>query len=169
MRTFKNKTPIFFSIAIICFLIGCGNSGGSSSGGNSNNENLDTKKNKVYSTECRYALLVSLNQVYTFHKDYEYYHIRKADSLKGAYDQMERTLALYSPVSCQLPQNIVQEAKLKTGALDDEEIKGFLDQMMNESLLEYHQCQNPTYAKNEIEKTQCKSITDFVKDNGWVK
>jgi hypothetical protein len=82
---------------------------------------------------------------------------------------MESTLALYSPVSCQLPQKIVQEAKLKTGALDDEEIKGFLDQMMNESLLEYHQCQNQTYAKNEIEKTQCKRITDFVKDNGWVK
>lgn len=167
MLTLKTFTTLVLSIGTVSLLLGCGNGGsGTSQGGNNPNGNLANKK--VYSNDCHYSLLVNLNSIYTLHKEYEYYRIKKAESLIGSYHQMENTLALYSPISCQLPEKIVQEANLKTGALDDDEIKGFLDQMMNEGLLEYHQCQNSTYAKNDREKYQCQLITKFVKENGWI-
>lgn len=166
MQAFKQITTMSLSILLSSIIVGCGN-GGSSKGNNSNAVNSPAAKS--YSNECAYSLMVDLNSVYSFHKEYEYHRIKKANSLIGSYQRMESVLALYSPIQCQLPHSVVNEAKLKTGALDDEEIKTFLDQMMNESLLEYHQCQNSSYAKTEREKYQCKLINEFVKENGWVK
>jgi hypothetical protein len=166
MQSYSSFTKQLFSAFILTLSIGCGNSGGS---GNSPGGNNNTPQNKVYSTECSYGLLVDLDSVYRFHKEYEFYGISKADSLIGAFHSMENILPRYSPIACNLQPDVVKEAKLKTAALDDDEIRNYLSQMMNEALLEDTKCKSPQYAKNNNERQACRNIEDFVKDNGWVK